>query len=61
MTAAPTTSDPSSFLYSGEYGGVPIDAELLAQVLAEPCIADGDLSDCPPSIVELVVGWVEDQ
>ena len=47
-TAAPTTTAPSAF------GGM--GAEIVAQLLGQPCIADGDLSDCPPNVVELVAG-----
>ena len=47
-TAAPTTTAPSVF------GGM--GAEIVAQLLGQPCIADGDLSDCPPNVVELVAG-----
>ena len=46
-------------------GPAPIDvnptfgamgAELVAQSLEEPCIADGDLSDCSPAVGLLVTG-----
>ncbi len=47
-TAAPTTTAPSAF------GGM--GAEIVAQLLGQPCIADGDLSDCPPNVIELVAG-----
>ena len=38
----------------GRFGGM--GAEIVAQLLGQPCIADGDLSDCPPNVVELVAG-----
>jgi hypothetical protein len=31
-------------------------AEIVAQLLGQPCVADGDLSDCPPNVVDLVSG-----
>jgi hypothetical protein len=33
-------------------------AELVAQLLGQPCIADGDLSDCPPEVGVLISGLV---
>lgn len=38
------------------FGGM--GAELVAQLLGQPCIADGDLSDCPPEVGGLVSGLV---
>jgi hypothetical protein len=38
------------------FGGM--GAELVAQLLGQPCIADGDLSDCPPEVGLLVTGLV---
>lgn len=45
-TAIPAVSIPSTF------GG--LGAELVAQLLGQPCIADGDLSDCPPEVGALI-------
>ena len=47
-TEVPTTPAPVAF------GGM--GAEIVAQLLGQPCIADGDLSDCPPSVIDLVSG-----
>jgi hypothetical protein len=33
-------------------------AELVAQLLGQPCIADGDLSDCTPEVVASLSGLV---
>ena len=49
-TAIPAVSIPSTF------GG--LGAELVAQLLGQPCIADGDLSDCPPEVGALISGLV---
>jgi hypothetical protein len=38
------------------FGG--LGAELVAQLLGQPCIADGDLSDCPPEVGALISGLV---
>ena len=48
-TAAPTTTAPSAF------GGM--GAEILGGMF-NPCIADGDLSDCPPDLVAFLTGVV---
>jgi len=50
-TAIPAVSIPSTF------GG--LGAELVAQLLGQPCIADGDLSDCPPEVGALISGLVD--
>ena len=47
-TASITTTAPTMF------GGMR--AEIVAQLLGQPCVADGDLSDCPPNVVDLVSG-----
>ena len=38
------------------FGGM--GAELVAQLLGQPCIADGNLSDCPPEVGALITGLV---
>ena len=38
------------------FGGM--GAELVAQLLGQPCIADGNLSDCPPEVGVLIAGLV---
>ena len=38
------------------FGGM--GAELVAQLLGEPCVADGDLSDCSQEAIEAVVALV---
>ena len=42
--------------FNALFGGM--GAELVAQLLGQPCIADGDLSDCPPEVGILVSGLV---
>ena len=55
-TAAPTTtvSPPSTTV--GMFGN--LGAQLVAQLLGQPCIADGDLSDCGPEVSALIQGLV---
>ena len=36
------------------FGG--LGAQIVAQLLGQPCIADGDLSDCPAGVIDLVSG-----
>jgi len=38
------------------FGG--LGAKLVAQLLGQPCIADGDLSDCGPEVDALINGLV---
>jgi len=38
------------------FGG--LGAKLVAQLLGQPCIADGDLSDCGPEVDALIRGLV---
>lgn len=45
-TVPAVTTPPISVIPS--FGGM--GAELVAQLLGQPCIADGDLSDCPPEV-----------
>ena len=52
---APTTTAPP-IMVNPTFGGM--GAELVAQLLGQPCIADGDLSDCPPEVGLLVTGLV---
>jgi len=35
-----------------------LGAQLVAQLLGQPCIADGDLSDCGPEVSALIQGLV---
>ena len=49
VTTPPISVTPS-------FGGM--GAALVAQLLGQPCIADGDLSDCPPEVGILVTGLV---
>ena len=55
-TAVPTTtvSPPSTTV--GMFGN--LGAQLVAQLLGQPCIADGDLSDCGPEVSALIQGLV---
>ena len=64
-TAPPTTAPPAgenttstapSVTVPVTFGGV--GAELVAELLNQPCIADGDLSDCPPEVDVLISGLV---
>ena len=61
-TAAPTTTVPQTTTVpppsttAGMFGG--LGAKLVAQLLGQPCIADGDLSDCGPEVDALVKGLV---
>lgn len=64
-TAPPTTAPPAgdapastapSVTVPSTFGGM--GAELVAQLLGQPCIADGDLGDCPPEIDALISGLV---
>ena len=62
-TLAPTTTAPVSATTTlppsttaGMFGG--LGAKLVAQLLGQPCIADGDLSDCGPEVDALVRGLV---
>lgn len=54
-TTPPTTTPPPSTT-AGMFGG--LGAKLVAQLLGQPCIADGDLSDCGPEVDALVKGLV---
>jgi hypothetical protein len=55
-TVVPTTtvSPPSTTV--GMFGN--LGAQLVAQLLGQPCIADGDLSDCGPEVSALIQGLV---
>ena len=55
-TAVPTTTVPPPSTTAGMFGG--LGAKLVAQLLGQPCIADGDLSDCGPEVDALVKGLV---
>ena len=64
-TAPPTTAPPAgeattstapSVTVPSTFGGM--GAEIVAQLLGQPCIADGDLGDCPPEIDALISGLV---
>ncbi len=55
-TAVPTTSVPPPSTTAGMFGN--LGAQLMAQLLGQPCIADGDLSDCGPEVDALVRGLV---
>ena len=52
----PTTTVPPPSTTAGMFGG--LGAKLVAQLLGQPCIADGDLSDCGPEVDALVKGLV---
>ena len=53
-TVPAVTTPPISVIPT--FGGM--GAELVAQLLGQPCIADGDLSDCPPEVGILISGLV---
>ena len=55
-TATPPTTTAPPIMVNPTFGGM--GAELVAQLLGQPCIADGDLSDCPPEVGLLVTGLV---
>ncbi len=55
-TTVPTTTVPPPSTTAGMFGG--LGAKLVAQLLGQPCIADGDLSDCGPEVDALVKGLV---
>ncbi len=55
-TASPPTTTAPPIMVNPTFGGM--GAELVAQLLGQPCIADGDLSDCPPEVGLLVTGLV---
>jgi len=55
-TAVPTTTVPPPSTTAGMFGN--LGAQLMAQLLGQPCIADGDLSDCGPEVDALVRGLV---
>ena len=55
-TVAPPTTTGPPIMVNPTFGGM--GAELVAQLLGQPCIADGDLSDCPPEVGLLVTGLV---
>ena len=55
-TAPPPTTTAPPIMVNPTFGGM--GAELVAQLLGQPCIADGDLSDCPPEVGLLVTGLV---
>ena len=55
-TAAPPATTAPPIMVNPTFGGM--GAELVAQLLGQPCIADGDLSDCPPEVGLLVTGLV---
>ena len=55
-TATPTTTVPPPSTTAGMFGG--LGAKLVAQLLGQPCIADGDLSDCGPEVDALIKGLV---
>jgi hypothetical protein len=55
VTTVPVvTTPPISVIPS--FGGM--GAALVAQLLGQPCIADGNLSDCPPEVGALISGLV---
>jgi len=56
-TTVPTTTVPPPSTTAGMFGG--LGAKLVAQLLGQPCIADGDLSDCGPEVDALVKGLVK--
>ena len=53
---APTTTVPPPSTTVGMFGN--LGAQLVAQLLGQPCIADGDLSDCGPEVSALIQGLV---
>ena len=53
-TAPSTTEPPPTTTAPSVFGGM--GAEIIAQLLGQPCIADGDLSDCPTGVIDLVSG-----
>ncbi|MAT62813.1 MAG: hypothetical protein CL881_03350 [Dehalococcoidia bacterium] len=53
-TVPAVTTPPISVIPT--FGGM--GAELVAQLLGQPCIADGNLSDCPPEVGVLISGLV---
>ena len=55
-TAVPTTTVRPPSTTAGMFGN--LGAQLMAQLLGQPCIADGDLSDCGPEVDALVRGLV---
>ena len=55
-TVAPTTTGPPPSTTVGRFG--KLGAQLGAQLLGQPCIADGDLSDCGPEVSALIQGLV---
>ena len=55
-TAVPTTTVLPPSTTAGMFGN--LGAQLMAQLLGQPCIADGDLSDCGPEVDALVRGLV---
>ena len=55
-TAVPTTTVPPPSTTAGMFGN--LGAQLMAQLLGQPCIADGDLSDCGPEVDARVRGLV---
>ena len=54
VAATTTTVAPTTTTAPSVFGGM--GAEIVAQLLGQPCIADGVLSDCPPNVVDLVSG-----
>ena len=54
--ATTTTTVPPPSTTAGMFGN--LGAQLMAQLLGQPCIADGDLSDCGPEVDALVRGLV---
>ena len=52
----PTTTVPPPGTTAGMFGN--LGPELMAMLLGQPCIADGDLSDCGPEVDDLVRGLV---
>jgi hypothetical protein len=55
VAAETTTTAPTTTVAPSVFEGM--GAEVVAHLLGQPCIADGDLSDCPPSVVDLISGW----
>ena len=56
VPSPPPTTVPPPSTTAGMFGG--LGAKLVAQLLGQPCIADGDLSDCGPEVDALVKGLV---
>ena len=56
VPSPPTTTVPPPSTTAGMFGG--LGAKLVVQLLGQPCIADGDLSDCGPEVDALVKGLV---